>query len=89
MSLSVNSSDDSRSILSIKEIIGIVVVFSFMLYLLFPKKNIDDILKQRGKNANLSINYLESMLLYYPDNIRLKLMLLENYNRADRVDNRS
>ncbi|NPA60869.1 MAG: hypothetical protein GXO06_01115, partial [Epsilonproteobacteria bacterium] len=60
MSLSVNSSDDSRSILSIKEIIGIVVVFSFMLYLLFPKKNIDDILKQRGKNANLSINYLES-----------------------------
>ncbi|NPA61478.1 MAG: tetratricopeptide repeat protein, partial [Epsilonproteobacteria bacterium] len=23
---------------------------------------------------------------YYPDNIRLKLMLLENYNRADRVD---
>jgi len=89
LSLSVNSSDDSRSILSIKEIIGIVVVFSFMLYLLFPKKNIDDILKQRGKNANLSINYLESMLLYYPDNIRLKLMLLENYNRADRVDNRS
>ncbi len=57
-----------------------------MLYLLFPKENIDDILKQRGKNANLSINYLESMLLYYPDNIRLKLMLLENYNRADRVD---
>jgi len=38
LSLSVNSSDDSRSILSIKEIIGIVVVFSFMLYLLFPKE---------------------------------------------------
>ncbi len=62
-----------------------------MLYLalcsiFYSQKNIDDILKQRGKNANLSINYLESMLLYHPDNIRLKLMLLENYNRADRVD---
>lgn|GEM_PF-1411592 len=85
MSLSVNDNDTSASILSIKEIIGIVVVFSFMLYLVFPKKNIDDILKQKGKNANLSINYLESMLLYYPDNITLKMILLENYYRTNRI----
>jgi len=86
LSLSINNTDTSTSILSIREIVGIVVVFSFMLYLVFPKKDIDDILKQKGENANLSINYLESMLLYYPENIELKLMLLENYSRTNRVD---
>ena len=86
MSLSVNDNDTSTSILSIKEIIGIVIVFSLMLYLVFPKKDIDDILKQKGENANLSINYLESMLLYYPENETLKVMLLENYYRTDKID---
>ncbi len=83
MSLSSNNSDNSTSILSIQEIIGIIVVFSFMLYLLFPKKYIDEILEQRGENRNLSINYLESMLLYYPDNLKLELTLLENYSASN------
>ncbi len=86
MNLSVNNSDNSTSILSIREIVGIVVAFSFMLYLVFPKKNIDDILKHQGENTHLSINYLESMLLYYPDNIQLKLILLENYNKANKLE---
>ncbi len=84
MNLSANNSDSSTSILSIKEIIGIVIVFSFMLYLLFPKKNINEIIEQKGKNTNLSINYLESMLLYYPNNIKLELILLNNYASADK-----
>jgi len=86
LNLSVNNSDNSTSILSIREIVGIVVAFSFMLYLVFPKKNIDDILKHQGENTHLSINYLESMLLYYPDNIQLKLILLENYNKANKLE---
>ena len=53
-----------------------------MLYLLFPKDNIDQILEGKGKNTNLSINYLESMLLYYPDNRRVKMLLIENYSYA-------
>jgi len=77
--LSVNNSDSSSSILSFKEIIGIVSVFSFVLYLLFPKDNIDQIIEGKSKNRNLSINYLESMLLYYPDSFRIKKILIENY----------
>ncbi len=84
MSLSVNNNDSSTSILSFKEIIGIVIVFSLMLYLLFPKDNIDEIIEQKGKNTNLSINYLESMLLYYPDNIKLQMILLNNYTSANK-----
>ena len=77
--LSVNNSDKSSSILSIKEIIGVVVVFSFVLYLVFPKDDIDKIIEGKSKNRNLSINYLESMLLYYPDSFRIKRILIENY----------
>ena len=61
---------------------GITMVFSLMLYLLFPKDNIDKILEGRGKNTNLSINYLESMLLYHPDNRKIKMLLIENYTYA-------
>jgi hypothetical protein len=53
-----------------------------VLYLLFPKDNIDQIIEAKGKNTNLSINYLESMLLYYPDNIKLKMLLMRNYRYA-------
>jgi len=79
---SVNNHDVSTSILSFREIVGIITVFSFVLYLLFPKDNIDQIIEAKGKNTNLSINYLESMLLYYPDNIKLKMLLMRNYRYA-------
>ena len=55
-----------------------------MLYLLFPKDNIDQIIEAKGKNTNLSINYLESMLLYYPNNIKLKMLLMRNYRYGDK-----
>jgi len=79
---SVNNSDKSSSILSFKEIIGVIVVFSFVLYLIFPKDNIDKIIEGKSKNRNLSINYLESMLLYYPDSFRIKKILIENYEHT-------
>jgi hypothetical protein len=60
--------------------IGVVIVFSFVLYLLFPKQDIEHIIETKGKNTNLSINYLESMLLYYPDNLKLEMILLQNYD---------
>ena len=82
MHSSVNNHDISTSILSLREIVGIIIVFSFVLYLLFPKDNIDQIIEAKGKNTNLSINYLESMLLYYPDNVKLKMLLMRNYRYA-------
>jgi hypothetical protein len=79
---SVNNHDNSTSILSLKEIVGIVIIFSLVLYLLFPKDNIDEIIEGEGENTNLSINYLESMLLYYPDSVKLKRILIKNYDHA-------
>ena len=82
---SANNHDTSTSILSIKEIVAIVVVFAFVLYLLFPKNDINSIIENQGKNTNLSINYLQSMLLYYPDSIKLKMILIKNYQRAGKL----
>jgi Tfp pilus assembly protein PilF len=79
---SVNNSDKSSSILSLKEILGVIIVFSLVLYLIFPKDNIDKIIEGKSKNRNLSINYLESMLLYYPDSFRIKKILIENYEHT-------
>ena len=79
---SANNSDKSSSILSLKEIVGVVFVFSFVLYLIFPKDNIDKIIEGKSKNRNLSINYLESMLLYYPNSFRIKRILIENYEHT-------
>ena len=78
---SVNNHDTSTSILSLKEIGAIVVVFAFVLYLLFPKDNLEAFLERsEGSNTNLSINYIESMLLYHPDNVKLKILLIEKYD---------
>jgi hypothetical protein len=79
---SVNNHDESKSILSLYEIIAIIIVFSFMLYLLFPKKNIDNFLETQAGHANLSIQYLESMILYHPNNEKLKFILMEKYTQS-------
>ena len=83
---SVNNHDKSNSILSWKELVGIIVVFSFVLYLLFPKGSIEDFLETQGNNADLSINYLQSMILYYPDSIDLKMMLMEKYTQIGKEE---
>ena len=80
MHSSVNNHDTSTSILSLKEIIAIVIVFAFVLYLLFPKDNIESFVENSKENTNLSINYIESMLLYHPDNVKLKMLLVKKYD---------
>ena len=59
---------------------AIVIVFAFVLYLLFPKDNIEEFLESSKGHTNLSINYLESLLLYHPDNIKLKMLLIKKYD---------
>ena len=86
MSLSVNDNNTSTSILSIKEIIAIIIVFSFLLYLLFPKNDIDEIIETKSTNRNLSMNYIESMILYYPENIKLKMLLLKKYESSGKSE---
>jgi hypothetical protein len=83
--LSVNNHDTSTSILSIKEIIGVIVVFSLVLYLLFPKGDIESLFEGESENTNLSINYLESVLLYHPNNAKLQMILIKNYHRAGEI----
>ncbi len=77
---SVNNHDTSTSILSLKEIVAVIIVFAFVLYLLFPKDNIESFVEHSKENTNLSINYIESMLLYHPDNIKLKMLLVKKYD---------
>ena len=86
MHSSVNNHDTSTNILTLKEIVAIVVVFSFVLYLLFPKGDIESLIEENRQHTNLSINYLESMLLYYPENSKLKMILVKNYDYAGETD---
>ena len=86
MHSSVNNHDTSTNILTLKEIVAVVVIFSFVLYLLFPKGDIESLIEQNSDHTNLSINYLESMLLYYPDNKKLKMILVKNYDYAGETD---
>jgi hypothetical protein len=83
---SVNNHDTSKSILSVQELLGIIAVFSFLLYLLFPKGNIEDFLESQGNHTNLSINYLQSMILYHPDNVELKMILTEKYMQVGKEE---
>jgi len=78
---SVNNHDTSKSILSLYELIAIIIVFFFLLYLLFPKKNISHLVDTQASHTNLSVNYLESLVLYYPDNIELKFTLIDKYTQ--------
>ena len=83
---SVNNHDTSTSILSLKEIIAIIIVFAFVLYLLFPKDNIESFVEHSKENTNLSINYIESMLLYHPDNVKLKMLLVQKYDYMGKTE---
>jgi len=83
---SVNNHDTSTSILSIKEILAVIVVFAFVLYLLFPKGDIESFIKDQEGHTNLSINYLESMLLYHPENKKLKMMLVKKYDFVGKTE---
>jgi hypothetical protein len=78
---SVNNRDNTKSILSLYELLAIIIVFAFMLYLLFPKKNIDSLLDTQAAHINLSVQYLESMILYHPNNTKLKFTLMEKYTQ--------
>ncbi|MCH9739668.1 MAG: hypothetical protein K0U38_02325, partial [Epsilonproteobacteria bacterium] len=84
-----NNQYSNISILSIKEIIGLVIVFSFVLYLLFPKGDIESLIQGEHENTNLSINYLESMLLYHPDNVDLQMLLIQNYRYKGELEKAS
>lgn len=80
---------EQNAILSLKEMIGIIVVFGFVLYLLFPKGNIEALVQVEQENTHLSINYLESMLLYHPDSVDLKMLLIKNYRYKGAFDKAS
>ncbi|HHH19304.1 MAG TPA: tetratricopeptide repeat protein [Campylobacterales bacterium] len=83
---SIAENEKNHTILSLKELIAIIIVFAFMLYILFPKGDIEDLLQSEHENTNLSINYLESMLLYHPDNLELKILLIKNYRYKGELD---
>ena len=60
-----------------------------MLYLLFPKGDIESLIQGEHENTNLSINYLESMLLYHPDNVDLQMLLIQNYRYKGELEKAS
>jgi len=67
--------------------IGFVVVVGTSLYLLYPKGNIEELLnKNKEENTQLSIDYLNSMLIHNPNSSELKHKLIEKYHANGELD---
>ena len=63
MYLDANNEEETSSHVSVKEIIGFIVIVSLLLYFLFPKDKLEERLGNSEKsNTQLSEDYLLSML---------------------------
>ena len=67
--------------------IGFVVVVGSSLYLLYPKGDIEELLnKNKEENTQLSIDYLNSMLIHNPNSAELKHKLIKKYHANGELD---
>jgi len=83
----VNNKTEETSTLSITEMIGFIVIVGSALYLLYPKSDIKELLnKKTEENTQLSIDYLNNMLMHNPNNVELQYKLIEKYSLNGEAD---
>ena len=68
------------------EIVGFIFIIASLLYLLFPKdKIVELILKEKGDD-NLIIKYIENIKKYHDIDLKLHLVLFEKYLNTSKID---
>ncbi|OYZ33818.1 MAG: hypothetical protein B7Y30_09340, partial [Campylobacterales bacterium 16-40-21] len=78
-----------KEIVSKKELLGIFVLFTFLLVMFFPKDKIVSLVAQEGSNYDLSTKYLINIIHSYPDDNQPKIILVNMYLKMQRFDDAS
>jgi thioredoxin-like negative regulator of GroEL len=68
------------------ELVGIFVVFSVVLYLLYPKGGLKEKVLAETRNYDLTMIYLQNMLRIDPSNIELTMALAKSAVRSGKLD---
>ncbi|NPA81648.1 MAG: hypothetical protein GXO31_03460 [Epsilonproteobacteria bacterium] len=63
----------SEYAISIREIVFIFFIFSFVLYFLFPKESLKEKVLKENKSNELVLVYIENMIKFDPENYKLLL----------------
>jgi len=68
------------------EIIAIIIAFLLILFFLFPKGNLQNVVLKESSNYDLTISYLKSLMVSNPKNQRFKSALLELYLKTGKIE---
>jgi len=68
------------------EIAGFVLIVCAVLYLLFPKDKIVNLVKKEKSNDTLIIKYIENIKRYYNTDLDMNLMLFDKYIATGSLD---
>lgn len=70
---------EKKKIITWWELAGIFLLFSLILYILFPKGKLERYIIAETKNYDLAIRYLETLISSYPDLEEFQISLLKFY----------
>lgn len=83
------ATNQQKEIVSKKELLGIFVLFTFLLVIFFPKDKIVSLVAQEGSNYDLSTKYLINIIHSYPEDNQPKIILVNMYLKMQRFDDAS
>lgn len=86
MSKKLKYENKEKYLITNTEISGIVIVFSFILYIIFPGEKILNYALNEKYNAELSELYLKSIYEKYPQKTNILFALVELYLKNDKID---
>jgi len=84
--LHVNNSHEKSYVITYKELIFTFIVFSAILFVLYPKDLLKEQILSEKSNYDLSMLYLKNLLQHSPDDESLMLILAEQSLRSGNKD---
>lgn len=81
-----SNADKEVEVISYVEILLVFVVFSFVLYILYPKNMLEKQVLAESSNYDLTAIYLENMLRIEPENAELTLALVKASVKSGKYD---
>lgn len=76
----------NKKVISIPEILGIFLVFSFIFYSLYPKDKIFQYVVKENENIELTEIYLKNIVSKYPNQLKFLLSLLDLYIKQNKLE---
>ena len=83
---SANSEFEKSYVITYKELLFTFVVFSAILFILFPKDLLKEQIKSEKSSYDLSMLYLKNLLIHSPDDETLQLLLATQSLRSGQTD---